>query len=136
MARFILLRHDQNSTNPVLTWLPTVPAWVMFAQMNSTEQQGQPPAPTWKKRIGIQQKVQAATLQRLLYDAALSLKQSCTKDGVLIVSRDEATALAQLVRSWDVARDALRVLRGKGLPASVRSKAGRSTPQTQPLEPA
>jgi len=102
---------------------------------DSISYQHQLPAPTWKKRIGIQQKVQAAELQRLLYDAALSLKQSCTKDGVFVVTRDEAVALSQVVRSWDVARDALRVLRGKGLPASVRSKAGRSTAQPQPIEP-
>ena len=103
---------------------------------NSTEYQHQTPKPTWKKRIGIQQKVQAAALQRLTYDAALSLKQACTKDGVLKLTRDDATALSQLVRAWDTAADRLRVLRGKGLPASVKASKGKSPASVEPLEPA
>jgi hypothetical protein len=55
---------------------------------------------------------------------------------VFTVTRDEATALAQLVRAWDTARDAVRILRGKGLPASVRSKSARSPASVEPLEPA
>jgi hypothetical protein len=92
-------------------------------------------ASTKPKRSRIHQRNQAATLQRLTYDAALSLRTACTKDGVFNVTRDEATALAQLVRAWDTARDAVRILRGRGLPASVKSRAVKSSTQPQPLEP-
>jgi hypothetical protein len=91
---------------------------------------------TKPKPSRIHQRNQAATLQRLTYDAALSLRTACTKAGVFTVTRDEATALAQLVRAWDTARDAVRILRGKGLPASVRSKSARSPASVEPLEPA
>lgn len=101
---------------------------------NSTEQQPQLSAPTWKKRIGIQQKVQAAVLQRLTYDAALSLRTACTKDGVFNVTRENAMAISQLVKAWDTARDALRVLRGRGLPASVKSRAAKTSTQPEPLQ--
>jgi hypothetical protein len=84
----------------------------------------------------IKQTIQAAKLQRLTFDAALSLRAACTVDGVFNVTRENAVALAQLVRAWDTARNALRVLRGRGLPASVKSRAARSSAQPQPLEPA
>ena len=131
----------QNSNIAGLPWPwpwlaigPGLGDGLKMEETTSTSQQHQPSAPTWKRRSGIQQKVQAAVLQRLLYDAAVAMRASCTKDGVLTVTRDEATALAQLVRAWDTAADRLRVLRGKGLPASVKSRAGRSTAQPQPVE--
>lgn len=93
-------------------------------------------ASTARRRPGIKSTVQAATLQRLTYDAALALRAACTKDGVFNVTRESAVALAQLVRAWDTARDALRVLRGKGLPASVKGRAPRSSASVEPLEPA
>src|SRR5208283_5408567 len=70
----------------------------------------------------LKQTLQAAKLQRFAFDAAQALRSELSKTGVLRVTREDAQALAQLVRAWDQARDALRVLRGRGLPASVRSK--------------
>ena len=106
--------------------------------VNGTNQASQLgwPARVRRRPGRIQQRDQAATLQRLTYDAAIALRTACTKAGVFTVTRDEATALAQLVRAWDTARDAVRILRGKGLPASVRSKSARSPASVEPLEPA
>jgi hypothetical protein len=45
-------------------------------------------------------------------------------------------AIAQLGKTWDTARDAVRILRGKGLPASVKSKPAKSAPPAEPIQPA
>jgi hypothetical protein len=44
-----------------------------------------------------------------------------------------AKAIKELVGAWDTARDAVRVLRGKGLPASVKSRAARASAQIEPI---
>lgn len=80
------------------------------------------------------QTVQAAKLQRLTFEAALAFQDNLTTDGKLKLTRDDATALAQLVRAWDVAADRLRVLRGRGLPASVRASTKLSS-RPEPLQP-
>jgi hypothetical protein len=41
-----------------------------------------------------------------------------------------------LVKAWDTAADRLRVLKGKGLPASVRAKTSSSAGPVEPLNPA
>jgi hypothetical protein len=84
------------------------------------------PARFVRCRPRIKSTVQAAALQRFAFDAVQAMKTELSKDGVLRVMRDDAMALAQLVRSWDVAANRLRVLKGRGLPASVRSKAPRT----------
>ncbi len=38
-------------------------------------------------------------------------------------SREDAQALAALVKAWDTARDAVRIAKGKPLPGSLRPKA-------------
>lgn len=95
-------------------------------------------ARTKPKPSRIHQRNQAATLQRFAYDAALALRTACTnkESGVLTMTPAAAKAIKELVGAWDTARDAVRVLRGKGLPASVRSKPGRSAAQVEPLIPA
>jgi hypothetical protein len=104
----------------------------------STEHQHQLPAPAKRKRTGVQQKVQAAALERFAFDAAVSLRQACTDpvSGALTMTPQMATAIYRLIGAWDTAADRLRVLRGRGLPASVRSKAPRSPAQIEPLDPA
>ena len=82
----------------------------------------------------MQQREQAAVLQRLTYDAALALRRACLKGGELRLTRDDATALSQLVRAWDTCADRVRVLRGKGLPASVKSRAAKTNTQPEPLQ--
>jgi len=87
-----------------------------------------------KSGPGVQQTIQAGVLQRFAFDAGVALRRSLTVDGELKVTREDAQALAQLVKAWDTAADRLRVLRGKGLPAAVRSKPAKSK-VIQPLEP-
>lgn len=94
-----------------------------------------PPARVVRTGRGVQQAVQAAALQRFAFDAGMALQRDLTKNGILTVTRDDAMALSQLLRAWDTAADRLRVLRGKGLPASVRSKPSKSTAQVEPIEP-
>jgi hypothetical protein len=81
----------------------------------------------------IKQTIQAAQLQRFAFDAAQALRVELSKGGALKVTREDAQALAMLVKSWDTAADRLRVLRGRGLPASVKSKTKAST-QPVPLQ--
>lgn len=94
------------------------------------------PEPITARPDRVKQTIQAAKLQRFAFDAAQALQRALTKDGVLTVTREDAQALAMLVKSWDTARDALRVLRGRGLPASVKSARTRSPGPVQPIEPA
>ena len=95
------------------------------------------PVTPGRKRDRIQQRHQAAALQRFAYDAAMSLRAACTdkETGTVTMTPQTATAIYRLIGSWDTAADRLRVLRGKGLPASVRSKP-RSPVSVEPLTPA
>jgi len=85
----------------------------------------------------LKQSLQAAKLQRFAFDAAMSLRDGCTDSQTGKVAMDVKTAVAvqKLIGAWDTAADRLRVLKGKGLPASVKAKA-RTTSQPEPLEPA
>ena len=96
--------------------------------------QSPPPVSTVRPR-NPKQTQQAACLQRFCFDAVVALKRDLSKSGQLSLSRDDAQAIAQLVRSWDIAANRLRVLRGRGLPASVRSRPGKIT-TVEPLHPA
>ena len=95
------------------------------------------PPPAKSKHAGIQQRHQAAALQRLAFDGAMSLKVACTDKASGRVTMDVKTAVAvhKLIGAWDTAADRLRVLKGKGLPASVKARPRGSTPQPEPLDP-
>ena len=103
---------------------------------NGSEQSRTVPQPV-RKRSRIQQRDQAATLKRFAYDSALALKQACTQadTGQIVMDVKTAVAVQKLIGAWDTAADRLRVLRGKGLPASERSKA-KTAARPTPLEPA
>ena len=79
------------------------------------------------KHAGIQQRHQAAALQRFAYDAAMALKAACTdkESGKVAMDVKTAVAVQKLIGAWDVAADRLRVLRGRGLPASVKAAPKR-----------
>lgn len=83
------------------------------------------------------QAIQAARLQGFAYDAAMALRAACTDplSGAVTMDVKTAVAVQKLIGAWDIAADRLRVLRGRGLPAAVRTKAGPSR-QAQPIEPA
>ncbi|MGO8835824.1 MAG: hypothetical protein ACLQQ0_00215 [Limisphaerales bacterium] len=105
-------------------------------QLQSQNHLDNPPANPTSRRKGIAGRAQAADLQRFAYDAAVSLRDACTDKatGKLTMTPTTAKAVKELIHAWDTARDALRVLRGRGLPASVRSKAPRSPVPVQPLD--
>ena len=95
-----------------------------------------PPARTVRSGRGVKQSLQAAALERFAFDAAMSLKRTCTDEqsGKLTMTPQMATAIYRLIGSWDCAADRLRVLRGKGLPAVVKSRAARTPANIEPLE--
>jgi hypothetical protein len=101
--------------------------------------QHQPPATATAKpkRNRLQQRHQAARLQAFAFESAMSLKRACTnpETGDLTMSVQTAAAIHKLIGAWDTARDAVRVLRGKGLPCAVKSKA-KTVADIQPLTPA
>jgi len=111
----------------------------MVAHDTQPESQDQhtTPAQSVRKRDRIQQRHQAAALQRFAYDAAMSLRAACTdkESGQVTMDVKTAVAVQKLIGAWDTAADRLRVLKGRGLPAAVRSKP-RAVADIQPLEPA
>jgi hypothetical protein len=109
----------------------------MEPQARNGENQHQEPTPATpkSKHAGIQQRYQASALQRFAYDAAMSLRAACTDKESGRVTMDVKTAVAvqKLIGAWDTAADRLRVLRGRGLPAVVKSRP-KVTAQPEPLE--
>lgn len=84
---------------------------------------------------------QAATLQRIAFDQAFSLAETPTND--LQEQIAKANALRSLGALWDTARDAVRVLKGKPLPgslrpthASTRKRKRNQQPHAEPSGPA
>jgi hypothetical protein len=67
----------------------------------------------------------------------MALKEACTDKETGKVTMDVKTAVAvqKLAGAWDTIADRVRILRGRGLPASVRSKL-RQPARVEPLEPA
>ncbi len=65
----------------------------------------------------------------------MALRSACTETetGKVTIDAKNAAALHKLVGAWDLAADRLRVLRGKGLPASVRAARPRSVQPDEPL---
>jgi hypothetical protein len=94
------------------------------------------PANPTARRKGIAGRNQAADLQRFAYDSAMALKDVCTskETGKLTIDPKTAAAIHKLVGAWDLAADRLRVLRGRGLPASVKSQP-KAPASVEPLDP-
>lgn len=83
---------------------------------------------------------QAVRLQELSYDAAVSLKQDVCEGQNPDVRARAASGIAQLVKAWDTSRDAVRILRGKPLPGSLRpepkpKKPRRARVSNEPVDP-
>ena len=117
--------HEPNGEKP------KAPSASLGEQKPTGTHDGQQPNQPANGKNRILQVSQAANLQRLAYDAATALGKALNEDGELKVSREDAMAIAQLVRAWDTAADRLRVLRGKGLPAAVKSRQHKSR-QSEP----
>lgn len=65
---------------------------------------------------------QAALLQGLCFEAAISYRAKLASNPDEPLPREDSQAIASLVKSWDIARDAVRVAKGKPLPGSLRPK--------------
>ena len=64
---------------------------------------------------------QAYDLQDFAYSALMSLREKLrSPTGSLDITRDDAQAIAQLIKSWETAQDRIRIHRGKPLPGSLR----------------
>jgi hypothetical protein len=69
---------------------------------------------------------QALVLQDLAYKAALAICPALSLGEKL--PRDDALALASLLKSWDTLSNRVRILRGKPLPGSRRPAAEPARP--------
>lgn len=92
--------------------------------------------PRRTKRGGIRATDQAAAIQRFAFDAAMALRESCTDQSKnkLVMDAKTAKALKDVVSAWETAAERLRILRGKGLPASVKPPKRTAPEPVQPLE--
>lgn len=72
---------------------------------------------------------QAYDVQDFAYAALMALRGTLSKDGSLAITRDDATAIGQLVCSWEAAQERIRIHRGKPLPGSLKpvSKARKKS---------
>ena len=80
---------------------------------------------------------QAYDLQDLAYDAAMSLRQSLTKeDGTLKITREDAQAIALVVKAWETGQERIRIHRDKPLPGTRRpeKRSGKKRNKRQ-IEP-
>jgi hypothetical protein len=110
---------------------------------NGTETNGhsvghEPKSRLYRRKARTKQVVQAASLQFFAYESAMALKDSCVSadTGKLVMTPATALCVHKLIGAWDTAADRLRVLRGKGLPASVKPVKGGSGGQVKPLDQA
>jgi len=111
----------------------------------STVQPSEHPDDTSARNRGL---IQAYKLRDFASAAAMALQEDMLDDkGKLIIRRDEygkpvdLAAIAQLIKGWSEARDAIRIIRGRPLPGSLKpepkskGKAVRSAPIVLPAPP-
>src|SRR5947207_1857389 len=73
---------------------------------------------------------QAYQLQDLVFDAAISLRNSLAREGGLLkIAREDASAIAALVKAWDSCQERIRIHRNKPLPGSFRPKPEKKRPR-------
>jgi len=82
--------------------------------------------------------VQAYKLRDFAAAAAMALQTDMLDhEGKLMIRRDEygkpvdLAAIAQLIKGWSEARDAIRIIRGRPLPGSLKPEP-KSKPRTRP----
>ena len=63
---------------------------------------------------------QAYDLQDFTFSALVALRDSLSQEGKLKVSREDATAIGNLIRAWEACQERVRIHRGKPLPGSLR----------------
>jgi hypothetical protein len=97
-----------------------------------------PTASVPQKTRRISGRAQSYQVQQLTFDCLMAMKEVLGKDGEMKVTREEATAVAQLVRAWESAQERVRIHRGRPLPGTLRPKAKAKENdyrQPEPLDP-
>ena len=61
-------------------------------------------------------------VQEFAFNCLMALKTAFTKEEGLMLSREDATAVSQLVRAWESAQRMVRIHRGRPLPGTLRPK--------------
>jgi hypothetical protein len=64
-------------------------------------------------------RAQSYQVQELTFDCLMAMKSALTANGELKVTREDAAAVAQLVRAWESAQERVRINRGKPLPGTL-----------------
>ena len=89
-----------------------------------------------KKPKRISGRIQSYQVQELTFDCLMAMKAALTREGELKLSREDATAVAQLVRAWESAQERVRINRGRPLPGTLRPRAKEKVyRQPEPLDP-
>jgi hypothetical protein len=64
---------------------------------------------------------QAYELQDFTFEAAMALKAELAgESGKMKIAREDAAAIASLVKSWEACQERIRIHRGKPMPGSYR----------------
>src|SRR5687767_2375274 len=73
---------------------------------------------------------QAYEVQYFTHAALMAMKENLSKDGKLVLTRDDALAVGHLVRAWHAAQERIRIHRNKPLPVAV--KVSKKTKPNRP----
>ncbi len=50
----------------------------------------------------------------------MALKESLSRDGKLVISREDASAVGSLIKAWESCQERIRIHRGKPMPGVLR----------------
>jgi hypothetical protein len=77
---------------------------------------------------------QAYDLQDFTYAAALALRRSLRKQGKLVITREDASAIGSLVKAWESCQERIRIHRNKPMPGVLRPE--KPKPRKKLMSPA
>jgi hypothetical protein len=90
--------------------------------------------PNHPKRVS--GRTQSYMVQGFAFDCLMALKTALTRNGAMKLTREDATAVAHLVRAWESAQERVRIQRGRPLPGTLRPKAKvKVYRHLEPLDP-
>jgi hypothetical protein len=76
---------------------------------------------------------QGYQLMDFAFDASMALRDSLHRNkGKLAIGREDATAIAALIKSWELTAERVRILRGKPLPGSLRPEQPKARKRSKP----
>jgi len=68
---------------------------------------------------------QAYALQDFVFDATLALKRRLRNTGKLVIGREDASAIASLVKAWEACQERIRIHRYKPMPGVLRPEKAK-----------